>query len=100
MNELVEFLEACIAEDKARLQPPPTLGHGPAGLHWPDCDLLWVAEWQDPACTCGGLARGLAECEAKRSIIALHPLAEGPTYRETDPPLDHLGATRAHHGPR
>lgn len=60
---LTEFLLARIAEDEARLRKAERPWSAP---HDPDCDYYPG----DTPCTCNLLERLLAECEAKRRIVA------------------------------
>lgn len=67
---ITEFLEARIAQDEAALErtswyPHSTHGQDAIGTYRADCpDCLGVPS----------PARALAECAAKRAIVALHPV--------------------------
>lgn len=78
---LSEFLEARIAEDEAVANRYPDLNSG--SDHW---ELLvdFDRDYSEPTAIAIEPARVLAECEAKRRIVALHPPRWAVVYRDSE----------------
>jgi len=76
---ITEFLEARIAEDEAAAQ-----GGGYNAWHTVECGVS-LGYWANDKCECDGPARVLAECAAKRAIIAAQRWT--PQERPTDAQL-------------
>ncbi|MGV8972236.1 MAG: DUF6221 family protein [Rhodoglobus sp.] len=69
---LTEFMEARIADDEAAQVDHDD--YGPRGWHDFRCDLVASEGYRN--CDCGIPARVLAECAAKRAILAEHELGK------------------------
>lgn len=64
MVSIIDFLEARVAEDEQRAGDPYERPH------WPDCDYDYLGDGPG-TCGCALPPRVLAECAAKRAIIAI-----------------------------
>jgi hypothetical protein len=76
---LTEFLLARIAEDEERAQ---FVARQIEGNNWAPFEP-WKLSWHDEYdLLCIEPSRALAECEAKRRIVELHPIYRGPRIQQ------------------